>query len=144
MVGLATLAVTLIGLLGPKLNNILFSNVIKSNDMRLFLGVTVMLAATAIAGVLIGTVKSIVMERLQTKTGTAVQAANDRLIRAYRDLKDEFEKVKDARRVSYKQAVAALVALEKSEPAKETIRAARQLRDLGVRVPVFATLGGSA
>lgn len=76
--------------------------------------------------------------------GTAAQAANDRLIRAYRDLKSEFEKVKAARRVSYKQAVAALVALQKSEPAKETIRAAEQLRKLGFKVPVFATLGGTA
>ncbi|MEM1483442.1 NHLP bacteriocin export ABC transporter permease/ATPase subunit [Oscillospiraceae bacterium PP1C4] len=76
MVGIATLAVTLIGLLGPKLNSIIFSNVIESGDMRLFLAVTVMLAATGIAGLLAGTVKTILQERLQTKTGTAVQAAS--------------------------------------------------------------------
>ncbi len=75
MVGIATLAVTLIGLLGPKLNNIIFSNVIESGDMRLFLAVTVMLAATGVAGLLAGTVKTILQERLQTKTGMAVQAA---------------------------------------------------------------------
>ena len=75
MVGIATLAVTLIGLLGPKLNSIIFSNVIESGDMRLFLAVTVMLAATGIAGLLADTVKTILQERLQTKTGTAVQAA---------------------------------------------------------------------
>ncbi len=76
MVGAATLAVTLIGMLGPKLNNIIFSNVIESGDMGLLFAVTVMLAATGIAGLLIGTVKTIVLERLQTKTGTAVQAAS--------------------------------------------------------------------
>lgn len=75
MVGIASLAVTLIGLLGPKLGSIIFSNVIESGDMRLFLAVTVMLAATGIAGLLAGTVKTILQERLQTKTGTAVQAA---------------------------------------------------------------------
>ena len=75
MVGIATLAVTLIGLLGPKLNSIIFSNVIESGDMGLFLAVTVMLAATGTAGLLAGTVKTILQERLQTKTGTAVQAA---------------------------------------------------------------------
>ena len=75
MVGIATLAVTLIGLLGPKLNSIIFSNVIESGDMRLFLAVTVMLAATGIAGLLADTVKTILQERLQAKTGTAVQAA---------------------------------------------------------------------
>ena len=76
--------------------------------------------------------------------GTAAQAANDRLIRAYRDLKDEFEKVKDARRVSYKRALDALMKLQSSTPAKETIRAAQELRKLGFKIPVFATLGGSA
>lgn len=75
MVGIATLAVTLIGLLGPKLNSIIFSNVVESGDMRLFLAVAVMLAAIGIAGLLAGTVKTILQERLQTKTGTAVQAA---------------------------------------------------------------------
>lgn len=75
MVCIATLAVTLIGLLGPKLNSIIFTNVIESGDMRLFLAVTVMLAATGIAGLLADTVKTILQERLQTKTGTAVQAA---------------------------------------------------------------------
>ncbi len=76
MIGIATLAVTLIGMLGPKLNNIVFSSVIKRGDMRLFLAVTVMLSSAAIAGLLIGTVKNILIERIQTKTGTAVQAAS--------------------------------------------------------------------
>lgn len=76
MVGIATLAVTLIGMLGPKLNNIIFSSVIENGDMRLFLAVTVMLTATGVAGLLIGTVKNIVVDQLQTKTGSTVQAAS--------------------------------------------------------------------
>jgi hypothetical protein len=76
--------------------------------------------------------------------GPAAQAANDRLVRAYRALKHEFEKVKDARRVSYPRALDALKALQTSTPAKETIRAARELRKLGFKVPVFATVGSSA
>ncbi len=76
MVGMATLVVTLIGMLGPKLNNIIFSNVIESGDMSLFLAITVMLVATGIAGMLLRTVKNMAMERLETKTGTAVQAAS--------------------------------------------------------------------
>ncbi len=76
VVGIATLAVTLIGMLGPKLNNIIFSSVIFNSNMRLFLAVTVMLAAAGIAGLLVGTVRDILLERLQTKTGMAVQAAS--------------------------------------------------------------------
>ncbi len=76
MVGISTLAVTLIGMLGPKFNKIIFSSVIKSGDMRLFLAITVMLVSTSIATILLSTIKNIVMERLKTKTGTAVQAAS--------------------------------------------------------------------
>ncbi len=75
MVGIATLAVTLLGLLAPKLNNLLLSQVIESGERQLFFAVTVMLAATGIATVLIHTVKTILLERLQSKSGTAVQAA---------------------------------------------------------------------
>ncbi len=75
LVGVATLVVTLLGMLAPKLNSIVFSDVIKSGNIRLFSAVTVMLAASVIAGRFIETVKNILLERLQTKTETAVQAA---------------------------------------------------------------------
>ena len=73
----------------------------------------------------------------------AAQAQNKRLARAYHDLADEFEKVKDARRESYIRALKALDAVLTSEPARETRRVAAQFRKLGIRVPVFAVLGSS-
>lgn len=76
MVGVATLFVTLVALLTPKLNNIIFSQVIQRRDMGLFASVTVLLAAVTISGLLLSVVKNIVMERLQIKTDTAVQAAS--------------------------------------------------------------------
>jgi hypothetical protein len=75
--------------------------------------------------------------------GAAAQAANDRLVDAYRKLGDEFDKVKDARRESYPRAIAALQQVQKSAPAKETLRAAKELRQLGFKVPVFATIGST-
>jgi hypothetical protein len=75
---------------------------------------------------------------------SAAQAQNKRLARAYHDLADEFEKVKDARRESYIRALKALDAVQRSRPARETLKAAAQLRKLGIRVPVFAVLGSSA
>lgn len=75
LAGIATFAVTLVGMLSPKFNNIIFSSVIEKEDLRLFAAATVMLAATGISWLLLSTVKSIVTERMQTKTGTAVQAA---------------------------------------------------------------------
>jgi hypothetical protein len=76
--------------------------------------------------------------------GLAAQRQNDRLVHAYRELEKQFDKVKDERRISYPRAVAALQAVQKSPAAQETISAARQLRKLGFKVPVFATIGGAA
>jgi hypothetical protein len=76
--------------------------------------------------------------------GAAAQAANKRLVQAYHDLSDEFDKVKDARRDSYPKAIAALIAVQHSEPAKASIRAAADLRKLGFAVPSSATIGSSA
>ena len=73
----------------------------------------------------------------------AAQAQNKRLARAYHDLADEFEKVKDARRESYIRALKALDAVLTSAPARETQKAAAAFRKLGIRVPVFAVLGSS-
>jgi acetyl esterase/lipase len=76
--------------------------------------------------------------------GLAAQRQNARLVDAYRQLEKQFDGVKDARRISYPRAVAALQAVQKSAGAHETVAAAQQLRKLGYKVPVFATIGGSA
>ena len=73
----------------------------------------------------------------------AAQAANDRLVDAYRDLADEFDKVKDARRESYPRALRALQDVQKSPPARATLAAAGDLRKLGFKVPSSAVLGSA-
>jgi hypothetical protein len=73
--------------------------------------------------------------------GAAAKAANHRLVRAFRDLEDEFEEVKAARRESFPRAVAALQRVQRSAPARETVAAAQRLRTLGFKVPVTATIG---
>jgi hypothetical protein len=78
---------------------------------------------------------------LMLPPGAKAQAANDRLVDAYHDLEDEFDKVKDARRESYPKAIAALVAAQHSTAAKQSLRAAADLRKLGFKVPVSATIG---
>lgn len=76
LVGLAALAVTLVGMLGPKINNIIFSKVIGSSNMNLFFAVTVMLVAAGIANLFLSSVSSMVMGRFNIKTSVAVQAAS--------------------------------------------------------------------
>jgi hypothetical protein len=76
--------------------------------------------------------------------GAEAQAANKQLVHAYGDLADEFDKVKEARRESYPKAIVALTAVQRSQPARQSIRAAMRLRRLGFKVPVSATIGSGA
>jgi len=75
MVVLATLAVSLVGMLLPKLNNLLFSTVVESGSVRLLLGITVFLICSSISGILLGSVKTLVTDRINTKLSLSVQAA---------------------------------------------------------------------
>lgn len=75
LLGLATLAVTLIGLLGPMLNNIVFGGVVTSGDLRLLLAITIFLVCAAISTALISSVKELLMARITTKMSLSVQAA---------------------------------------------------------------------
>lgn len=75
LIGLATLAVTLVGMLGPKLNNLLFSTVIESGSMGLFWGIAVFFVSVSVASMLLGVVKNLLMTRIDTKLSLSVTAA---------------------------------------------------------------------
>lgn len=75
MVLLATLAVSAMGLLGPKLNNILFSTVVESGNMRLLVGITVFMVSVTVSTMLLGSIRTLVINRLNTKIDLSVQAA---------------------------------------------------------------------
>lgn len=72
---MATLAVTLIGLLTPKLTNLLFSDVLESGDLQILLAIAVFMVCVSLSSLLIGGVKSLLMARINTKMGLSVQAA---------------------------------------------------------------------
>lgn len=75
LVALAALAVTLVGMLGPKLNNLLFSTVVESGSMRLLWAVTAFFVAVSLSTLLLSAVKSLLMARINTKLSLSVQAA---------------------------------------------------------------------
>ena len=75
LVVLATLAVSLVGLLVPKLNNLLFGNVVESGQLRLLIGIAVFMVSVNISRLLFNAVKSQVVERVNTKIDISVQAA---------------------------------------------------------------------
>ena len=75
LAGIATLVVTLIGMLLPKLNNLLFSEVIQSGSMRILLSIGIFMICTTISSSLLGAVKSLIMARINTKMSISVEAA---------------------------------------------------------------------
>ena len=75
MVGLATLAVTLLGLFLPYVNSLLFNKIVPSGQMSLILPVACLMIGVTVSTLLIEITKSIVMGRLSTKTDVAVEAA---------------------------------------------------------------------
>ena len=72
---LSTLAATGIGLLAPKLNNLLMGTVIDSKDYRLLMGITVFMISVSISSMLISGINSLLMARISTKVTISVQAA---------------------------------------------------------------------
>ena len=73
--GMATLAAILVGMLSPKINHIIFSDVIENESMQLFFAITVFLVCVSVSTLLIGVLKSLLMARINTKLSLAVEAA---------------------------------------------------------------------
>lgn len=75
LAGASMLAVTLIGMLSPKLNNLLFSRVIEDGSMRILFAIAVFMVCVTISSQLINVVKSLILARIDTKMSVSVQAA---------------------------------------------------------------------
>lgn len=75
LVGASTLGITLVGMLSPKLNNLLFSTVIEDGRIRLLLAMAVFMVCVTISSTLISGVKQLFMARINTKLSISVQAA---------------------------------------------------------------------
>ena len=75
LIALATLAVSLVGMFSPKLNNLLFSKVLPSGSFRLLGAMAMFTVAVSISSLLLSTVKSLLYARINTKLSISVQAA---------------------------------------------------------------------
>ncbi len=76
LIAVATLAVALVGLLTPKLTQLLFGPVLESGDYTLLASVAVFLVCITVSSLLLGGVKSLLMARISTKLNVTVQAAS--------------------------------------------------------------------
>lgn len=75
LVALATLAATLLGMLLPAVNQVLFGPVVESGRAGLLLPIVALLLGATVSQALIGGVKSLVLSRIDTKLSVAVEAA---------------------------------------------------------------------
>ena len=75
LVALATLAATLLGMLLPAVNQVLFGPVVESGRARLLLPIVALLLGATVSQALIGGAKSLVLSRIDTKLSVAVEAA---------------------------------------------------------------------
>lgn len=72
---LMTLLIALIGLLIPKINQWLFSDVLASDNTRLLLAAAGFLVSALLASLLVGTAKALIGARIKTKMKISVEAA---------------------------------------------------------------------
>ena len=71
----ATLVVTLIGFLTPKLNEILFSDIIESGSTRALGAIGIFIICVSLSSLMLTTVKEMLVSRLTSRVGVTVQAA---------------------------------------------------------------------
>lgn len=73
--GLASLAVTLMGMITPKLNSIIFSDIVEKGNLRILLAMTVFLVCVSLSTLILSAVKELLLARINTKLDVSVQAA---------------------------------------------------------------------
>ena len=72
---LATLAAQLVGMIEPRVYSLVTGKILHNHNMNLMLGLGVFLLTSAFAAELIGLVRNLLMQRINTKTSQAVQAS---------------------------------------------------------------------
>lgn len=74
-VGVAALFVSLLGLLTPRIQELIYGSVIENSDMRLFFAVFGFLICLNLSQLFIGVIQRLLLSRLETKMNIQVQAA---------------------------------------------------------------------
>ena len=72
---LAALITSLVGMLSPKITNILFSDVLESGSLRLLIAAAVFAVSVNVSTILFTGIKNLLNARIATQTGIAVEAA---------------------------------------------------------------------
>ena len=75
LIVLATLAVTLVGMIEPQVYQLITGTILKQKRANILNGVAVFLMASAFASQMLSVVRELMMQRLNTKTSQAVEAS---------------------------------------------------------------------
>ena len=75
MIALATLALSLIGMISPMISKLLFAAVLPSGSIRLLISITVFSVCVSVSTLLISAVKNLITARIETKLNRSVDAA---------------------------------------------------------------------
>ena len=75
MIALATLALSLMGMISPMLNKLLFGRVLMSGSVRLLASIAVFSVCVSVSTLLITAVKNMITARIETKLNISVEAA---------------------------------------------------------------------
>ena len=75
LIALVTLAVTLVGMIEPKAYALITGPILQSRNMNLMVGTAVFLLCSAFASRLIGLIRTLLMDRISTRTSQAVEAS---------------------------------------------------------------------
>lgn len=75
LIALATLALSLVGMIAPALNKLLFGRVLESQSVRLLAGIAVFSVCVSVSTLLINAVKNMITARIETKLNIWVEAA---------------------------------------------------------------------
>lgn len=74
MMGLASLAVILVGLLIPRISNLIFARVLPTGNMRLFVAALIFMLSVSVSSLLFQAVSNLVTSRIDIKLSLAVEA----------------------------------------------------------------------
>ncbi len=75
MIAIATLVLSLMGMVTPMLNKLLFGSVLLSGNMRLLVSIAVFFVCVSVSTMLITAVKNMITARIETKLNISVEAA---------------------------------------------------------------------
>lgn len=75
LVAAVTAIVTIIGMISPKINQLLFSTVIESESVRMLIAIAVFSICVSVSSLLFNSVNSLIFSRISTKISLSVQSA---------------------------------------------------------------------